>query len=77
MGSDQPVSIADLAGQVGSELAPGKPVRILGRPDGGQRSYYVPDIGKARAMGLEVWTSLDQSIQRMGRWAAAASRLNP
>lgn len=68
VGSDEAVSIGDLAARIGSCLAPHKPVRILGEP-GGVRSYYVPDIAKARAMGLDVWTALDTSIDSMGRWA--------
>jgi nucleoside-diphosphate-sugar epimerase len=31
-------------------------------------SYYVPDIEKARALGLDVWTSLDESIDSMVDW---------
>ena len=69
VGSDQALSIAELARRVGARLAPHKPVRILGQPGDGAQSYYVPDTGKARRLGLDAWTSLDQSIDRMGRWA--------
>lgn len=68
IGSDEAVSIGDLAARIGARLAPHKPVHILGEP-GGTRSYYVPDIAKARAMGLDVWTTLDTSIDSMGQWA--------
>jgi nucleoside-diphosphate-sugar epimerase len=76
VGSDQAVSIAGLAREVGARLAPHKPVRILGQPDGGQRLYYVPDIGRARALGLDVWIPLEQSIDRMGRWAGEENGQN-
>jgi nucleoside-diphosphate-sugar epimerase len=70
VGSDQAISIADLAVRVGQRLAPHKPVRILGRPGApGARSWYVPDIGKAQSLGLSVWTDLDASIDSMAAWA--------
>lgn len=70
VGSDKALSIAELAHKVVSRLAPGKPVRILGREDVTRgRSYYVPDIGKARGLGLDDWTSLDHSIDSMAQWA--------
>lgn len=69
VGSDQGISIADLARRVVERVAPGKPVRILGQTDGSGRSFYVPDISKARRLGLDVWTSLDASIDSMAAWA--------
>lgn len=68
VGSDEAVSIAELAMRVGSRLAPHKPVRMLGQ-SGGARSYYVPQISKARLLGLDVWTKLDAAIDSMGQWA--------
>jgi nucleoside-diphosphate-sugar epimerase len=71
VGSDKALSIADLAHRVVACLAPGKPVRILGQDGIAQaRSYYVPDISKARALGLDDWTTLEQSITSMGQWAS-------
>lgn len=70
VGSDQALSVADLAVRVGRRLSPHKPVQVLGRPGApGARSWYVPDIGKARSLGLDVWTDLDASIDSMGAWA--------
>ena len=69
VGSDVAVSIAGLARQVMERVSPGKPLRILGRPDCSGRSFYVPDISRAREMGLGVWTPLDQSIDSMAAWA--------
>lgn len=74
IGSDHSLSIAELALQVTKTIAPHKGVRILGTSVPGQvRSYYVPDIGKARALGLEVWTDLGQSVRSMADWAAEST----
>jgi len=65
VGSDQAITIADLAYLVRDLVSPGKPVRILGKPDpNGVRSRYVPDITRARAeQGLEVTISLAEAIR--------------
>jgi dTDP-glucose 4,6-dehydratase len=76
VGSDQAISIADLARRVVSRVAQGKQVRIMGRPEGSERSFYVPDIGHARGLGLDVWTSLDQSIDSMAAWAKSLGERN-
>jgi len=66
VGSDEAVSIAELAHLVRDLVAPEKPVRILGRGQNTQgRNRYVPDINKARReLGLEVSISLAESIRR-------------
>ena len=69
VGSDQAISIRDLAHLVRDVLCPGKPVRILGEQaysvGNAVRSHYVPDISKARnALGLDVWTPLEEAIRR-------------
>jgi nucleoside-diphosphate-sugar epimerase len=70
VGSDQALSIADLAVRVGARLAPHKAVQVLGQSGApGTRSWYVPDISKARSLGLGVWTDLDACIDGMGAWA--------
>lgn len=69
VGSDQAITIAELAQRVVARIAPHKTLRILGRPDGAARSYYVPDITRAKELGLDVWTSLDSSIDSMADWA--------
>lgn len=64
VGSDEAVSIADLAQRV-ARLAPGAGVTIKGAPTpGAPRARYVPAIDKARKLGLDVWTSLDEAILR-------------
>ncbi len=75
VGSDKALTIAELAHKVVARIAPGKPVRVLGQDHAAQaRSYYVPDIQKARALGLDDWTSLDHSIDRMAQWIREADR---
>ena len=66
MGSDEVISIADLAHLVRDILAPDKPVHIIGRPDpGAARNRYVPDISKARQqLGLSVTVPLADAIRR-------------
>ena len=66
VGSDEVVSIADLAHLVRNLIAPGKSVRILGEADPSQaRSRYVPDISKAkRELDLDVTIPLAESIRR-------------
>lgn len=68
-GSPESVSLAELAHRVAERLAPGKPVRILGKPasDNAQRNRYVPDVSLAReALRLENRVGLDEAISRAG-----------
>lgn len=76
VGSDQAITIAELARRVIDRIAPGKRVRILGRGDDSGRSFYVPDISRARGLGLDVWTTLDQSIDSMAAWAKSPGYVN-
>jgi dTDP-glucose 4,6-dehydratase len=71
VGSPRPVSIAELAGRIGSLL--GTDVKILGTPDpAAPRRRYLPDTALAqRELGLEDWTDLDTAIRRTAAWAAA------
>lgn len=68
VGSDEMVSIAELAHLVRDLLAPGKPVVIRGQPSTQQgRNRYVPDIRKAREkLGLTVRIPLAEAIRRAG-----------
>ena len=68
VGSDQAISIAELAQLVRDVLAPEKPVQILGNPDpGGARSRYVPDISKVRReLGVSIDVALADSIRCTG-----------
>lgn len=65
VGSNQAVSIEQLANLVRDTLAPDKPVDVRGRvqADNTQRQRYIPDITKARqSLGLEVQVSLQDAI---------------
>ena len=68
VGSDEVISIADLAHLVRYILAPEKPVHIIGQPaPGSARNRYVPDIHKAnQELGLSVSLSLAEAIRRTG-----------
>ncbi len=65
VGSDQAISIRDLAFLVRDTLAPEKPVNILGSAEAGVGGdWYVPSIERARSeLGLDVWTTLADSIR--------------
>lgn len=75
VGSDEVVTIGELAHLVRDLLAPGKPVSILGRsPQAQDRNRYVPDISKARReLGLEVGTELNAAIRRTAQAHRKAS----
>ena len=64
VGSDEAISIADLAYLVRDTLSPEKPVRILGKAVGNaERNRYVPDVTKARReLGLKLNYSLRDAI---------------
>jgi nucleoside-diphosphate-sugar epimerase len=69
LGSDQGISIADLARMIGRVL--GQPeVKILGAADRGWNlGRYVPDTSKLKAeLGLERTVSLEESIRRTALW---------
>jgi len=68
VGSDEVISIANLAYLVRDILAPEKPVRILGQPTpGASRHRYVPDIRKAQQeLGVRVSIPLSEAIRRTG-----------
>jgi dTDP-glucose 4,6-dehydratase len=72
VGSDQAYSIADVAARVARVIPSARGYAVKGAPqEGGFRFRYVPAIALARAeLGLDVWTSLDESIRRTGRCAA-------
>jgi nucleoside-diphosphate-sugar epimerase len=65
VGSDESISIGELAVLVRDLLAPEKSVKIegLSTNDNLVRNQYVPNIQMARdILGLEVWTGLDESV---------------
>ena len=66
VGSDEPVSILELATRVRDLLAPEKTLHVLGAHRGSSnRNIYVPDTCRARMeLGLGVWTSLNEAIMQ-------------
>lgn len=69
VGSDQAVSIAELAHAVAA-AAGGCEVVISKAPDGGPVQRYVPSIARTREeLGLDVWTPLPEALCRTLDWA--------
>lgn len=62
IGSDQAVTVAELARRVRDRLSPGRDVAILGAAADGHRSRYVPDPARIVALGAAGRTSLDTVI---------------
>ena len=71
VGSDEAISIRDLAYVIRDLLAPEKSVRIMGTPTPNSfRNRYVPSIYKVRAeLGLELNYSLANAIQEAASYA--------
>lgn len=76
VGSDQVISIADLAHLVRDLLAPEKPVRILGTPQpSAARNRYVPCIAKIMSLhGLYVRVPLAEAILHTVQAHSGSSR---
>jgi dTDP-glucose 4,6-dehydratase len=71
VGSDVPISIADLAALVAQTVPGANGYSIKGSQGGGTfHSRYVPAIVRARdELGVDVWTPLRDAILRTARWA--------
>jgi len=76
VGSDEVVSIGELAHLVRDLIAPEKPVHILGHPNPqANRSRYIPNIDKARQLhGLKVTVPLARAIQQTALAHQASGR---
>jgi UDP-glucuronate decarboxylase len=70
VGSDEVISIGELAHLVRDIIAPQKPVHIRRLPSGSAgRNRYVPDIRKAQGeLGLDVRISLADAVRRTGEF---------
>ncbi len=64
VGSDKTISISSLAQTVAALASRRSQVKIMGEDNGGPRSRYAPSIDRARGLGLDVWTPLEESIRR-------------
>jgi nucleoside-diphosphate-sugar epimerase len=74
VGSDQAITIRDLAAQVAGLIDPRIEIRINGRPDAtAPPERYVPSIDRAKQeLGLRVWNDLDSSLAKTIRWYRSA-----
>lgn len=63
VGSDQAYTILELARVVRDAVAPEKEIKVLGRQKKEYRMNYVPSVSKARSIGLDVWTPLEDMIK--------------
>ncbi|MEI7611255.1 MAG: NAD(P)-dependent oxidoreductase [Betaproteobacteria bacterium] len=75
VGSDQAITIRELAHLVRDVVSPGKPVEVLGEPSFSVgnvvRNVYVPDIDRAtNELGVDVWTALPEAIKRTAEHAS-------
>lgn len=70
VGSAHDVSILELARIVALTLNPECEIRVAQKPvPGAHPSRYVPSVDRAKEMlGLEEWTSLEESIRRTAEW---------
>lgn len=69
VGSDQAVSIRELAECVAATLRPGLPIQVAGQAVPGRLPQcYVPAIDRARERGLAPWTGLAQAIRTTADW---------
>ncbi|SRR5579884_1360627 len=77
VGSDQAVTIAELARAVADEIAPETRIDIRGRPEPGAPPLrYVPSIERARGeLNLRVRIPLREGISRTAAWAAGRAEV--
>lgn len=76
VGSDQPISIRELAGLVAGLERPAVAVEI-GQPRAGSASRYVPSTARARSeLGLVAHIGLNDALNRMTRWHRATSAVH-
>jgi dTDP-glucose 4,6-dehydratase len=69
VGSNQDLTIADLARAVAENTVPETRIEIVRQPTGAPPSRYVPCIDRARTeLGLAPLISLDEAIRRMYKW---------
>ncbi len=75
VGSEEAVSIGELAGRVAAGVAPlvgervGVRVAMRASEGAGAPARYVPSTQRARAeLGLEAWIGLDEAIRRTAAW---------
>lgn len=76
VGSDEALSIADLAHRVQGLLAPLSEVCISAEPVPGPPPRYVPSVQRAREeLGLRQTIGLDEAIRHMAQWNRERARV--
>ena len=76
VGSEEAVSIRELAERTVAVVSPGLPVRVARQPpaDGAAPPRYVPSTRRARTeLGLKTWIGLDEAIRRTAAWHRASA----
>lgn len=69
VGSDQDLTIGDLARAVAENTVPETPIEIARQPTGAPPSRYVPCVDRARVeLGLTPLIPLNKGIRRMYKW---------
>jgi dTDP-glucose 4,6-dehydratase len=70
VGSDESVSIGDLARMIGEACSPPVPVKILTEPvPGAEPHSFVPSVKRAlKELGLHARIRLDEAIERTLKW---------
>jgi dTDP-glucose 4,6-dehydratase len=69
VGSPDPVSIADVARRVVEVAAPRAEIRIAhAAVPGAPAARYIPAAGRAAALGLQPWISLEEGVRRTCEW---------
>jgi len=69
VGSEEAISIGDLARLVARTVRPGTEVRVLGTPTREPPVRYIPSTERARSeLRLRVWTPLEEAIRRTANW---------
>ena len=78
VGSDEDVSILELAQKVAQTLDPDTGIDVAGSPvKGAAPSRYVPSVDRARQLlGLRQIVSLEESIRRTAAWYESAAALD-
>ena len=72
VGSEEDLSIADLARLVARVVRPGIPIHIAGSaPAGSRPARYVPSTARATGeLGVRQWIALDDAVRRTADWYA-------
>ena len=70
VGSDEAITIADLARTVADSVAPGTPIVMAGKPVAEARAFrYVPSVERAKSeLGLRARLSLPEGVRRTVYW---------